>query len=405
MDAVEWVQEIQREPEFKELCDALLRLEVGPLVQVYAGKGADGGIDASYVGNFADAMGRWVFQYKFIHPSTDANRARSRLVDIFIPSGKRAKDGGEFAKPGIRGACGYVLLTNVAITVPLAQKLRDAFAALHPGSKFGIWDPATLNLMLQSHPHLARSRSQAMEELCLEHVINPLWDWLVTSEARMIDWDRQENTIWPVRFSLRSDRIAVESFFDPCEVEYTGQIGYERPILQADSRLLSHAIGIAFPHALSRLSEYLIALKNLFNAVAECVKELAVALRRPQGPLSIFSQEERDRMSLGLACTLLEGAWGFPSHYPVFDNSRILAYSFYIYEGDKGKIAQTHLEEYGKSLRVQYEHGHRLPAKVLEARERLRSVSQTFADALWYPATIGMDAPRDDSEDESEPDC
>jgi hypothetical protein len=400
MDAVEWVQEIQREPEFKELCDGLLRLEVGPLVQIYAGKGADGGIDASYVGNFADVTGRWVFQYKFIHPSTDANRARSRLTDIFIPSGKRAKDGGEFAKPGIRDACGYVLLTNVAVTVPLAQKLRDTFAALHPESKFCIWDPASLNLMLQNHPHLARSRSQAMEELCLEQVISPLWDWLVNSEAQMLGWDRQENTIWPVRFSLRSERVAVEPFFSSSEVEYAGQIGYERPILQADSRVLSYAIRIAFPHALSRLSEYLGALKNLFNAVAECLKELAVDLRRPQGPLSNFSQEERDRMSLGLACTLLEGAWGFPSHYPIFDNTRILVYSFYIYEGDKGKIAQAHLEEYGRSLRDQYEHGRRLPAKVLEARENLRSVSQAFTDSLWYPATIGIDAPRDNSEDE-----
>jgi hypothetical protein len=300
MDAVEWVQEIQREPEFKELCDGLLRLEVGPLVQIYAGKGADGGIDASYEGNFADASGRWVFQYKFIHPSTDANRARSRLVDIFIPSGKRAKDGGEFAKPGIRGACGYVLLTNVAVTVPLAQRLRDAFIALHPEAKFCIWDPASLNLLLQGHPHLARSRSQAMEELCLEHVINPLWEWLVKSEIQMIGWDRHENTIWPIRFSLKSQHVAVEAFFERGEIEYKGQLSYEGPPLQADPRVLNYAVRVAFPHALSRLGEYLEALRNLFNAIAECVKELTGALRQPQGPLSIFSQEERDRMSLGV---------------------------------------------------------------------------------------------------------
>jgi hypothetical protein len=80
-----------------------------------------------------------------------------------------------------------------------------------------------------------------------------------------------------------------------------------------------------------------------------------------------------------------------------------LAYSFYIYEGDKGMMAQVHLEEYGKRLRNQYEHGRRLPAKVLEAREHLRAVLQAFADALWYPATIGIDAPRDSSDNESEP--
>lgn len=404
MDAVEWVQEIQREPEFKELCDGLLRLEVGPLVQIYAGKGADRGIDASYDGTFADVTGRWVFQYKFIHPSTDANRARSRLVRIFIPSGKRTRNAGEFTKPGIQGACGYVLLTNVAVTVHLVERLRAAFMALHPEAKFCIWDPTSLNLLLQDHPHLARSRSQAMEKLCLEQVIEPLWEHVKKSEAMIHRWSEQRNPLWPLQFSAAQQHVATEGFFESYEIRSEWQfICDERSqVPQIDDRILDYAANSAFPHALSDLDRYRAAFQKLFYCISECVHELARSLGEIQGLLSIFSQEERDRMSLGLAYVLMEGAWGFPGQRPTFHSSSISIYGYPIYQGDKAMRAQALLEEYGTALRNQYDRGRRLPDKVSEAREHLRAALHSFADALWYPATIGIDAPRDSLHDESE---
>lgn len=134
------------ESEFKAVVDALLRLEVSRLVQTYDAFGADGGVDADFHGTFEGVTGRWVFQYKFVEPTTDANRARARVRDKLAKGTKKCRP--EFDPFEGKDIAGYVLITNVSATTAMNADLRAEWRKRSTGT-FTVWDRSTLDSMFR----------------------------------------------------------------------------------------------------------------------------------------------------------------------------------------------------------------------------------------------------------------
>ena len=183
---------ILREPEFKELCDALLRRELGPRLQTFAAPGKDGGIDALLDGDIGGTTGRWAFQYKFCHPATDPNAARRRIARSFQGSRRSSS---EFAKPGVEGAVGYVLVTNVPCTVMLLKKLQSLAEQKGPAGlqHVLVWDPSRLNDLLLAHRPHWRSRQALQDEMVIREVIGPL-----VERGNRIEGFIRSRPLWPL---------------------------------------------------------------------------------------------------------------------------------------------------------------------------------------------------------------
>lgn len=121
--------------DFKVACDGLLLHELGPMVQTYAASGPDGGVDAEFDGSLERIKGRWVFQYKFSSPSESDSERRRRLSRAYF--GRTS----EFAKKGVKGAVGYVLVTNIPVTPNLKSKLAAAWSGRRGAQSFVILGP------------------------------------------------------------------------------------------------------------------------------------------------------------------------------------------------------------------------------------------------------------------------
>lgn len=211
------VETILTERDFKVACDGLLLLELGPMVQTYAASGADGGIDAEFHGPIAANDGPWIFQYKFSSPSEGVTRRRTQLSRAFLGPTS------EFDKKGVKGASGYVLLTNVPVTPQLRSKLEAAWIARRGTKAFVIWDPSRLNVLLKKHSHLARSWSGVREARCHEAIIQPLWGCLQELGQVAAAWS--DAPLSPVDIVNTETKMPRPSFNPGFEWEYRVQLG------------------------------------------------------------------------------------------------------------------------------------------------------------------------------------
>src|SRR5688572_27207295 len=187
------IETIEYERDFKIACDGLLKFELGHLVQTFGSTGKDGGVDARFEGIIDAIPGKWIFQYKFRSPHEAIGRRRSWLSVLYISTAARKS---EFDKDGVADADGYILLTNIPLTVSLVDKLAKEWQRRRPGGHFCAWDPSRLNVLMKGREHLARSWTGLKEGRCRSAIVEPLYKWVEDAIAITGKWEG--DPLWPL---------------------------------------------------------------------------------------------------------------------------------------------------------------------------------------------------------------
>ncbi len=386
------VELINHEREFKVLCDGLLRFELGPFIQTYAGSGADGGIDADYIGTIDGRHGRWVFQYKFRSPQAGVRAQRAWLLRLY----EAAK--GEFDKAGVQGAVGYVLMTNVPMTAGSVAKLRQAWAARFGDAPFVVWDPSQLDPMLKGREHLARSWTGEPEARCREVLAAPLWAWLLEARQRTAAWHNWP--LWPLDVAHTQEQVPDGTF----RVGFTFRHGYA---VEPSTRALDDvardpqfpfASGTAYPRALEPLRKLRQAIDVLNRAVQRHVEdvELEIVERLPR-MTAIEPVEAGQEVVTVLAFCVLESRWGFSTFAArsITESGLFMRGTSRIYDGPELAGAAVVVE----SMAQDGEHGN-VPNDVVRARTAVAMLVEEWWRRLWYVVELGIDAPAEPDAEE-----
>lgn len=130
--------------DFTIFCNALLTFEVSKFVTPFSAQGTDGGIDASFQGEYEGKSGLWRFQFKFYKVARKQafNQLKSKLKQEIGSIGQE-----DF----------FVLITNVELLPQEFVGLQQTFTEqLNSGSlcKFLIWEGAKLQTLFLRHPLL-----------------------------------------------------------------------------------------------------------------------------------------------------------------------------------------------------------------------------------------------------------
>ena len=96
--------------QFQSFCNKLLEFEFGSDFTPYGAKGRDMGIDAQFIGKYNNKEGNFIFNYKFLDPFMDKNKARS-LIEQRLKGTKGSR--GELQKMDVARPDFYYVLTNV----------------------------------------------------------------------------------------------------------------------------------------------------------------------------------------------------------------------------------------------------------------------------------------------------
>jgi len=374
---------IQHEHDFKVTCDGLLRFELGQLVQTYASRGADTGIDAEFVGAIDGVTGRWVFQYKFRSPSEALSARRTWLARRFV--GTKS----EFDKDGVKGADGYILVTNVPVTVSMVRKLTTAWRKARRGkAPLCVWDPSRLNVMLKGREHLARSWNGQKEARCQQVIVLPAWQWLQSTLAVAANW--VNDPLWPLRVESYQWPEPLGAFHNNFAWKYGMRIVPRDAALrsiQADPQF-SYAFTIAFPRALELLTAVRQAVDALAQAVLREIDALrdSIVSRLPQ--LEQLEAERRPEVARVLAYCVLENRWGFAMrglHY-FTEGQLVVNAQFLAWQGTRLDI-EGRLDD----LVREAPHGN-VPEGVVARRAKLAALLQEWWSRLWYVVELGIDA-------------
>ncbi|MGD2247500.1 MAG: hypothetical protein PVF58_03780 [Candidatus Methanofastidiosia archaeon] len=133
--------------QFQRFCNKLLEFEFGSNFIPYGIKGRDMGIDAQFIGEYCNKNGNFIFNYKFLDPSTDKNKARGLIFQqLKGAKGRKA----ELQKMDDANPDFYYILTNVKITPHWRKKIKE----ISKGYDFEvtIWDGEKLESLITKHP-------------------------------------------------------------------------------------------------------------------------------------------------------------------------------------------------------------------------------------------------------------
>jgi hypothetical protein len=372
--------------DFKVACDGLLLHELGPLVQTYAASGPDGGVDADLDGSVGQIKGRWVFQYKFSSPTEGVSRRRSQLRRAYL--GPKS----EFDKKGVKGAVGYVLVTNIPVTPDMKSKLASAWSDRRGAQSFLIWDPSRLNVLLKEYADLARSWSGVREARCHETVIQPLWAWLQDLGQVVAAWS--EAPLFPLDVVNTMTKVPQPTFNPGFGWEYRVILGRSRPVAALfavrNQPHFSYANEVAFPKALKPLGALLSAINILEKEVRREVSVYRTTILNSV-PLvaSIEDVRQREDISELLAFCVLEQRWGFAmGGLHGLQNDQLIVRGNIIAWAAPGlsQIESTLDTLVGAPGRGE------VPSGVQRARERVGRAWARLAEGLWHAVEIGVDA-------------
>lgn len=387
------IESIGHEHQFKTMCDALLRYEMGPLFQTYGAKGKDKGIDADFFGKHGDGEGRWVFQYKFIGPYIDDERARRALLRSFIRGRQRSTSKVEFEKaaalqprPDI-----YVIVTNRDVTVDLVEKLRRALSLQFP-CRLLVWDRSTLSVFLRDRGFLARTWDGTREAHCRSEVVAPLFQALNSflperSPATPPRYGR--SPLWPVELESVDRPIPGDSFVRPISWSY-GWHRYsaaEQIALVEAHPLFEHTRTIAFPNSLRDIKLLRASMAALYERLVTLLDEVAASLRT--NSLFVEMPQLTTEDSMAIAYTALETAWGFPSYYPSVTQQHIQLGRRLIYQGP---IPENFVKSLDQEIRKLRERG--VPKDIEALKRTALSRLRRSWDRLWSAAELGIDSER-----------
>lgn len=143
MDIINWNN--YTPDSFTKLCNALLTFEISKAVKVFSAPGKDGGIDASYSGQYGDHSGNWRFQFKF-HKVSRKQGYYSLKSELSSEISKTKNE--DY----------FVFMTNIELLPQEQLELEKLFesekASISPKSKLFVWDGAKLQTLLIGHPLL-----------------------------------------------------------------------------------------------------------------------------------------------------------------------------------------------------------------------------------------------------------
>lgn len=385
------------EPEFKAIIDALLRLEVSRLIQTYASGGADGGVDADFHGCFEGIEGHWVFQYKFVNPTTDQARARGRIKAKLCTGTKSLQP--EFANFLNRNIAGYVLITNVDATAQFNDDLRADWKKRSKAS-FAVWDRSTLDAMLRLHGHLARSQSTLMANRALHDVIIPLWKW---SAQIWVIFTRPEGSLYPLDGgfvtspqSFRRPSL-IASLPDPKTQYYVKFYG----VPSENTPSWDYARNIEFQNAMHheiKVKEAIVALGSAWMGVVNTVRE---NIERSSEWNAVGENLLKQNTVLYLAYITVETAYSSGRTIRSTDvgiEVQANTGGYHLIElGINGDSIIRFMQQQLTILRIDTG---KPPTDVQAAYDKLQNALYYWRRDLWYPAEVGIDAPLLHSNDE-----
>jgi hypothetical protein len=384
------VETIQHHREFKTLCDGLLRFELGQLIQTYGSDGSDGGVDAEFKGMIDGISGRWVFQYKFRSPRDSISRRRAWLSQCYRSHGKRKS---EFDKDGVAAADGYILLTNVPVTVALVDKLSDEWRARQHQGPVCVWDPSRLDALLKVRPYLARSWNGVKEAYCRDHIVLPIWQWLDEASATTANW--QHDPLWPLEIKGRQSPFPVRSFSHSFAVRYGVQIvARSGPLLEARvNPQFQYASAIAYPRAMQPFKATLDALRTLSKALGTCIDSLASEMLERMPQLQNLKDASRPEIAAALAYCVLGSRWGFPRFSADIVDGKLMIGTLWASEEPVLAGIKPLLDELvGDAPRKS------LDSAVVAARAEVTQCIQDWWMRLWYVSTFHLDAEGPDTD-------
>jgi hypothetical protein len=143
MNTINWIN--YDDKEFTNFCNALLSFEVSKKVKPFSAPGRDGGIDASYTGEYDGQKGDWRFQFKFYQVARKQgfNQLKSAITS-------------EIKK--IKNEDFFVLMTNVELLPQEQIELEAVFESKRTGNclntKLLVWEGAKLQTLFLRHPLL-----------------------------------------------------------------------------------------------------------------------------------------------------------------------------------------------------------------------------------------------------------
>jgi hypothetical protein len=380
------IDAIQHERDFKVLCDGLLRFELGSLVQTYGSAGSDEGVDAEFKGKLDGVKGRWVFQYKFTSPTHALSRRRSWLSQRYVGSTKRQS---EFDKPGVKGADGYILLTNTPVTVQLVRNLTSEWRKRRYRGPFCVWDPSRLNAMMKGHEHLARSWTGAREARCHQAIVFPLWQWLDEAVRISVNW--ANDPLWPLE--IRSSyEVSPRASFSQSLSAKNGLILVPRTSALREASLdpqFEYASLIAYPRAMQRFKPVKGAVDVLAKTVLGHVDELSGTLLKRLPPLERLPADSRSAAQRVLAYCILENRWGFPMRgfHSIRDGRLVAQARYYAWM----EPAMPEVEPLLDDLVREVPHG-TVGRGVRSARTKVEALLREWWERMWHVVSFGIDA-------------
>lgn len=378
------------EPDFRDFCDGILLVEVGPLVQVFRGAGRDGGVDAEFTGTFGGIAGRWVFQFKFTAASRDASQVRSELL-------KKLK--ADFKRPRVTGADVYVLMTMVPATVEWVDKLHMAWSDAGNSGKLCVWDLGHLAQLASRHGFPGVSVSGRARQVALSEIVRPTYKHLV-AEAGIRD---DVEPAWPVG-------IAIEEVQGVEPVSFTGTAAvtadwrFVHVVGQVPEAASTHALsgacwsvffpsaGVALTKAMKCRQELATATTGELGGIASSVRTLA-AVHAPH-----LSAYELDRMAMGIAHGAACTAWSVQQRIGLLDD-RLELRSVLTPNGLRGSTTVatgSWVAGFAEELQTLVDGLRRagVPSGVRQARDAYARALADFLAEAWYPLNLGVDRPR-----------
>jgi hypothetical protein len=378
------------EPDFRDFCDGILLMEVGPLVQLYRGAGRDGGVDAEFNGSFGGIAGRWVFQFKFTAASRDASQVRSELL-------RKLK--AEFKRPRVTGADGYVLMTMVPATVEWADKLHKAWSDAGNSGKLCVWDLGHLAQLASRHGFPGVSVSERAREVALSVIVLPTYNYLV-AEAGILD---DAEPAWPVGIGTQEVRDAEPVSFTGA-ASATSDWRFAHVVSQLPGGAASHPLAavcwsVFYPSAGAALTKTVKCRQDLeavttdeLTAIAGKVRTLA-AVHAPH-----LSAYELDRMAMGIAHGAACTAWSMQQRIGLLGD-RLELRSVLAPNGMPGSApvaTGSWVAGFAEELRTLVNGLRRagVPTGVRQARDAYSRARADFLAEAWYPLNLGVDRPR-----------
>lgn len=157
MNTINWANYDSK--EFENFCNALLTFEVSKKVKPFSAPGRDGGIDASYTGEYDGMEGSWRFQFKF-HQVVRKQGFHQLKRDVISEVEK------------LKGEDFFVLMTNVELLPQELTELESTFESYIQNNSLTtrilIWEGAKLHTLFLRHPLISIWMDEGFETAQLQ---------------------------------------------------------------------------------------------------------------------------------------------------------------------------------------------------------------------------------------------